>query len=106
MIRGDLAIVPCDADWFRPSVTPHVDLQQGAMNVMGGIGNEQGESLDKLIYASSGFTDTALSGISENRRSLMSGGTGRRGTGNVNMSNQYKGGLSANQGDIQVSAFP
>jgi hypothetical protein len=104
MIRGDLAIVPCNADWFRPSVTPHVDLQQGALNVMGGIRNEQGESLDNLIFKSSGFTDSTLSGSGEKRRSMLSGGIGD--TSNVNMSNQYKGGLSANQGDILVTGFP
>ena len=104
MIRGDLAIVPCDAGWFRPSVTPHVDLQQGALNVMGGIRNEQGESLDNLIFKSSGYTDTHLGGVNESRK-ILSGGISKANS-NVNMSNQYKGGLSANQGDILVSAFP
>ena len=113
MIRGDLAIVPCNADWFRPSVTPHVDLQQGALNVMGGIQNEQGQNLDSLIYKSSGFTDTTLSGTNDNpgqtttfneRRSRLSGGTG--GKSNVNMSNDLSGTTSAYQGDILVSGFP
>ena len=107
MIRGDLAIVPCNADWFRPSVTPHVDLQQGALNVMGGIRNEQAESLDNLIFKSSGFTDDTLSGSIDKLRSTLSGGTGERsGSSKVNMSNQYGGGLSANQGDILVTGFP
>ena len=99
-IRGDLAIVPCDSDWFRPSANPHVDLQQGALNAMCGVNNEQGQSLDKLIYDSSGLTESALSGINENRRSLMSGG----GYSKVNMGNQYGGGLSA-IGDVGVTAF-
>ena len=32
-IRGDLPIVPCAAEWFRPSVQPHIDLQQGALTL-------------------------------------------------------------------------
>jgi hypothetical protein len=53
MIRGDLPIVPCNTEWFRPSVTPHLDLQQGAMNVMGGIDNETAQSMADLIYNTS-----------------------------------------------------
>ena len=33
-IRGDLPIVPHNSDWFRPSVQPHIDLKEGAMQVM------------------------------------------------------------------------
>lgn len=36
-IRGDLAIVPCEPGWFRPSVVPSRDLQSGALAVMGGM---------------------------------------------------------------------
>ena len=102
-IRGDLPIVPCNADWFRPSVQPNVDLQQGAMNVMGGIGNETAQKLDSLIYANSGFSETALSGVNVPNQTLTSMGQ-RYGT--VNQSNQVTGGLSAGMYDINVSAFP
>ena len=53
MIRGDLAIVPCRNEWFRPSATPHLDLQQGAMNVMGGIDNSTANAMADLIYNTS-----------------------------------------------------
>lgn len=102
-IRGDLPIVPCNADWFRPSVQPNVDLQQGAMNVMGGIGNETGQKLDALIYANSGFSDTALSGINEPHNALR--GIAQR-NNMVSQSNQMGGGLSAGMYDITVNAFP
>lgn len=35
-IRGDLAIVPSAPGWFTPSVSPQIDLQKGAMNMLGG----------------------------------------------------------------------
>ena len=43
-IRGDLAVVPCATGWFRPSVQPNIDLQQSALNVMGG----SSEAADKF----------------------------------------------------------
>ena len=53
-IRGDLAIVPsCSGEWFRPSVHPVIDLQQGAMNVMGGLYNSTANELAELIYNTS-----------------------------------------------------
>lgn len=60
-IRGDLAIVPCKADWFRPSVHPVIDLQEGAMNVMGGVSNETTQELATLIAATSG--DRIIAGV-------------------------------------------
>ena len=52
-IRGDLPIVPCNADWFKPNVNPSTDLQIGAMNVMGG-NNETSNELMTLINLTSG----------------------------------------------------
>jgi hypothetical protein len=96
-IRGDLAIVPCSADWFRPSVQPNIDLQEGAMNVMGGVNNESIRALTDLINKSSGGGETAIGGVNlENEY----------GYSNVDMSNQFSGGLSAGLGDVQVRAFP
>jgi len=60
-IRGDLPIVPCSADWFRPSVHPNIDLQQGAMNVMGGIDNGTTQALADLISVTSG--DQTIAGV-------------------------------------------
>ena len=55
-IRGDLAIAPCSASWFRPSVHPGIDLQQGAMNVMGGLTNETALAMASLINSTSGHS--------------------------------------------------
>ncbi len=62
MIRGDLPIVPCAAEWFRPSVHPHIDLQQGALNVVAGWGNDTAQATAALIHASSGNADTTIAG--------------------------------------------
>ena len=93
--RGDLAIVPATPDWFRPSVQPNVDLQQGAMAVMGGVGNEDGQKLAKLVYASAGGGETAISGV--NMQGMFH---------DTNMSNMYAGNLSVNQSDVSVQSFP
>lgn len=85
-IRGDLPIVPCAAEWFRPSVHPSIDLQEGAMNVMGGNQNQTSNSLADLIYAASGNANTLVGG--------------------VNMANQLTGSLSGGMRDVQISAFP
>lgn len=53
-IRGDLPIIPHNSDWFRPSVQPHIDLKEGAMQVMGGFDNETNNQLSLLMSASAG----------------------------------------------------
>ncbi len=71
-IRGDLAITPCRSEWFRPSVQPIVDLQQGAMNVMGGINNDSANAMTELIYNTSG--SNTIGGVDmSNKRSLTTG---------------------------------
>ena len=85
-IRGDLAIVPCSGNWFTPSVQPNIDLQEGALNVMGGFDCEQQHKLSQLIYASSGGTETAIGG--------------------VNLASQINTGLCAGGGDIVTTAYP
>lgn len=94
-IRGDLPIVPCNADWFRPSVHPSIDLQEGAMNVMGGNQNETANALSDLIYTASGNADTTIGGT--NMVNQLSG---------MNMTNQYSGTMSAGMRDVQMTAFP
>ncbi len=66
-IRGDLAILPCtgaNGQWFVPSVSPFLDLQPGAMNVMGGFDNSQGQALAQLMTASAGVP-APLAGIAD-----------------------------------------
>lgn len=75
-IRGDLPIVPCAADWFRPSVHPNLDLQQGAMNVMGGFDNETSTALASLIYNSSGNAETTIGGVNMARQLQTTAGSG------------------------------
>jgi hypothetical protein len=53
-IRGDLPIIPHNSDWFRPSVQPHIDLKEGAMQVMGGYDNETNNQLSQLMAVSAG----------------------------------------------------
>ena len=83
-IRGDLPIVPCAADWFRPSVHPNIDLQEGAMNVMGGVNNDTTKQLADLINKTSG--DTTIAGVNM-----------------ANMIDTYTGQAMA---DVNVVAFP
>ena len=52
-IRGDLPIAPLAGDnWFKPAVTPHIDLREGAMTVMGGRHNDTTNELGLLKYQS------------------------------------------------------
>jgi hypothetical protein len=62
-IRGDLPIVPCASDWFRPSVHPTIDLHQGAMNVIGGNQNETASAMANLMFSASGGGDTTIGGV-------------------------------------------
>lgn len=62
-IRGDLAIIPCKNEWFRPSVHPHIDLRDGAMAVMGGIDNGTNKQTLELQTAATGGLQQYGSGI-------------------------------------------
>jgi hypothetical protein len=90
-IRGDLPIVPISGNWFTVSVHPQVDLQQGAMNVLGGVNNETNNALANLIYNTSGGTDTTIGGVD---------------MAQTNMSHQVYGAASAAMGDVQTTSFP
>ena len=118
-IRGDLAIVPNNNGWFNVSVQPNIDLEQGAMNVMGGINNESTQQLADLIYTTSGNYKTTIGGVnmvdqlsnpSTTHYSNRRNNTYRTGSdnqlNNTNMSTQYKTNLSAAGGDVQVVAYP
>ena len=86
MIRGDLPVVPCAPGWFRPSVSPNVDLQEGAMNVIGGVDNATTRAMAELIHASSGDTRTTIAGV--NMTSVKDVATGQA------------------MADVRVTAFP
>lgn len=94
-IRGDLPIVPISGNWFIPSAAAGNNvnqvLQQGAMNVMGGVNNETNNALANLIYNSSGGTDATIGGVD---------------MAQTNMSHQVYGAASAAMGDLQTTSFP
>jgi hypothetical protein len=92
-IRGDLPIVPVSGSWFIPSQasSPGLNLQQGAMNVMGGVNNETNNALANLIWNSSGGTETTIGGIDMAK---------------TMMSHQVYGAAAAAQGDVMVTSFP
>jgi hypothetical protein len=93
-IRGDLPIVPISGSWFIPSGAyegPNIVLQQGAMNVMGGVNNETNNQLANLIYNSSGGAETAIGGIDMAQTS---------------MNHNVYGAASAALGDVKMTAFP
>lgn len=93
-IRGDLPIVPISGSWFIPSGAyegPNIVLQQGAMNVMGGINNETSNQLANLVYNSSGGAETAIGGVD---------------MAQTNMSHNVYGAASAALGDVKMTAFP
>ena len=92
MIRGDLPIVPCQTGWFRPSVHPNLDLQQGAMNVMGGIENNTTQALSKFIAAVSGDSNIAGVDVMDGVNSVSTA---------INNSSEAVQALSS----VQVSAF-
>ena len=90
-IRGDLAIAPCAPGWFRPSVNANIDLNQGALGVIGGYDNESARAMYELVNQASAGTDTTLGGYDA--------------LSNVNMANQLSTSTSA-LSDVTVTAFP
>ena len=94
-IRGDLAIIPHQTGWFRPSVTPNIDLNPGALAVMGGINNDSAKDTANLIYQASSGGQSTLAGV--NMQQYFN---------KVNMNNQYAGAYSAAGRDVQFTSFP
>lgn len=93
--RGDLPIVPATGNWFVPSVHPNIDLQAGAMNVMGGVNNGTNHQLSHLIYATSGGSESTIGGVD-----LATPGE-RNGFAQMNNINVMSGGA-----DVVVTSFP
>lgn len=76
-IRGDLAVVPVLPEsnpdslvMFRPSVTPSIDLNQGALNVLGGYDNTSMKQLQTLMARSSNGTLGTFSGAPINNQQI------------------------------------
>lgn len=74
-IRGDLPIVavlpesnPDSLVMFRPSVTPSIDLQQGALSVLGGYDNTTQKQLQNLMARSTNGTMGTFSGAPINNQ--------------------------------------
>jgi hypothetical protein len=50
-LRGDLPIAPQKHAWFNPFPRPELDLREGSISVMGGVGNETSQTLAQMIRA-------------------------------------------------------
>lgn len=62
MVRGDLAITPCQSGWFSVYPTINTDLQEGYLGVAGGA-NAANQDLVNLIIQSSGGSQKTVSGL-------------------------------------------
>lgn len=69
-IRGDLPIAPINNGWFNTSANPVDDLQQGAMNVIGGMGSESSKTFVDFIQKSGGRETIGGVDISSSMRSM------------------------------------
>ena len=84
--RGDLAIAPNKGGWFNVSVNPNIDLNSGALAVMGGVDNSTANKTAGLMSASVGGTQQIFGG--------------------VNYGNQMETSLSQGGSTVTVTAFP
>ncbi len=62
-IRGDLPIAPSNLRYFRPSVNPNLDLNTGAMAVLGGAFNETSRSTIGMAMQDAGDSRNTFAGI-------------------------------------------
>lgn len=90
-IRGDLAIAPCNTQWFRPSVNPSIDLTQGAMSVIGGVGNESSRALAHMVNEYSGGAEQTIGGVDYS---------------NFNIASQFGTQIGGGHSDVAFTAFP
>ena len=80
-IRGDLPIVPVLPEsnpnsqvWMRPSARPSLDLNQGAMNIIGGYDNTTNNQLRSLMETATSGTLGTFGGVAiNNQRSTVCG---------------------------------
>lgn len=96
-IRGDLAIAAPVGNWFTVSVQPHIDLNSGAMAVLGGMDNDTSRDLYELQYRSSGGQDKTLGGVDVMNTSMNT---------SMNFSAQKQGYQGYATNDIEFTAFP
>ena len=75
-IRGDLPIVPCETGWFRPSVNPTRDLEQGAMYVLGGMDNQLTNDMARLLYKDTYQTTIAGMQLTPTELTAIDAGSG------------------------------
>lgn len=104
-IRGDLPIVPASGNWFTPSVHPNIDLQAGALNVLGGVNNETSNRLNDLIYSSSGGGDTTIGGVDLRQQTSMMTDCCYD-NANMMMGNNNYVGVCNGGGDVIVQSYP
>lgn len=91
-IRGDNPIVSCNTGWFQVSVTPHIDLQQGAMAVLGGLNNDSAKAMYDLSLVSSGGYDSSIAGVNLSE--------------SIDLSTSKLGFAGSSTQDLQFTAFP
>lgn len=89
-IRGDLPIMPSSTGWFRPSVQPQIDLQQGALAVIGGRDNQLSQQMTNLVLDTSGGAQTTSQGV----------------IATPMMSSMFDQALGAGGADVLVTAYP
>jgi hypothetical protein len=84
--RGMPPIVPNLGGWFNVAVNPNIDLNTGALAVMGGLNNETQKETMGMISAMTGGLQQTMGG--------------------VNLGNQYTTEMGAGGADIMLSTFP
>lgn len=113
-IRGDLPITPVlpvsdpySLITFRPSVNPAIDLNSGAMAVMGGAYNDNVRNTVQLQLQSNGGVRNTFAGDSWQRNSDTTlGNLQMQMNMNMNRSNDIASTQGPPYGDISVTQFP
>lgn len=111
-IRGDLPIAPIlpqsdpySAIMFRPSTAPSIDLNPGAMAIMGGAYNENVRDTVQLQLQSNAGLRNTFAGDAWNRNSdTVLGSVGMN--MNMNQSHNLTSNTAPLYGDISVTQFP
>lgn len=91
-LRGDLPCKPDNLSWFQVSATPHIDLRQGALAVMGGINNDTAQSTYALSLLSSGGYNNTQAGVNLSET--------------IDISSQKMGFAGNNTNELSFTAFP
>jgi len=112
MIRGDLPIVPVlpnsdpnSCTWFRPSVNPSIDLNPGALAVLGGADNATNRQMIQLSMQGSQGTMNTLAG--EVWQPPLNTAVGAAIVANATMAAQKVGSSGqATGGDVQYNQSP